>query len=433
MSKRQRPPWCGQCHEPTRLIGDPPARCPDCHPISVRSADPGEVPKITDGLVTLADATERKLRWLWPGRLPLGHLVIIDGDPGAGKSTVVQDWAARASSATQWPDGQPIPKPANTLLMTAEEGISDTILPRFRIAGGDLSRFTVLNHIPTESGPRLPSIPADLDYIEQVIAQRQITILILDVLNAFLGDSIDTKSDAKMRRALYHLFTLAQRRQIVVIALRHLKKDPNEKNALYRGGGSIAITGQARAVYLAAQDPANPGRRILAATKNSNAALPKSLAYVFINDPETECAIVDWVGEDTRSVYDLLDVQADLDEIEEQDSTAQWIQDYLFAAGGEAPFSAILADSRKHGIAKATLQRARRRAGASYRRAGWQQGSVWNLDQAVMDDLKAHSPHPPHSPECEADEANGSGNLIKEITSGTESGNLDTVSAVSVP
>lgn len=29
-----RPPWCGECDERTRLTGDPPRRCPACHPLN---------------------------------------------------------------------------------------------------------------------------------------------------------------------------------------------------------------------------------------------------------------------------------------------------------------------------------------------------------------------------------------------------------------
>lgn len=32
---KTRPPWCGECDETTRLTGDPPRRCPDCHPLAV--------------------------------------------------------------------------------------------------------------------------------------------------------------------------------------------------------------------------------------------------------------------------------------------------------------------------------------------------------------------------------------------------------------
>lgn len=28
-----KPAWCGRCDEHTRQVGDPPARCPDCHPL----------------------------------------------------------------------------------------------------------------------------------------------------------------------------------------------------------------------------------------------------------------------------------------------------------------------------------------------------------------------------------------------------------------
>jgi hypothetical protein len=31
----QKPPWCGTCDEDTRLTGDPPARCANCHPLVV--------------------------------------------------------------------------------------------------------------------------------------------------------------------------------------------------------------------------------------------------------------------------------------------------------------------------------------------------------------------------------------------------------------
>jgi hypothetical protein len=32
-----KPSWCGECDEKTRLTGDPPRRCPDCHPLASAS------------------------------------------------------------------------------------------------------------------------------------------------------------------------------------------------------------------------------------------------------------------------------------------------------------------------------------------------------------------------------------------------------------
>lgn len=407
MARRERPPWCGECHQATRLTGDPPKRCPACHPLSVRNSAPDGEPRITDGLVRLSAVTERKLRWEWQGRIPRGHLTIVDGDPGVGKSTVVLDWGARLTAGTVWPDGQKVARPRNVLLMTAEEGIADTVLPRFRLAGGDPDRLLVLSHIPTTEGPRLVSLPADLPYIEQIITQENIGLVDIDVLNSYFGAEVDTHTDAKVRRALYHLFSLAQRTQCSVVALRHFNKQADNKNALYRGGGSIGITGQARAVYAAFTDPADPSRRLLCNVKNNNAKLARTLTYSFADDPGSGCASVVWAGEDNRTAAELLDVPKDLEEQEERDHVGQWVQDYLFAAGGEAPFGDLLTAARERGIAKATLQRSRRRAGVSYKRSGWQAGSVWALQPDVMADLTAHSPHPHHSQDGEADEANG--------------------------
>src|SRR5262245_40850491 len=35
----------------------------------------------------LADVESKTIAWLWDGRIPLGMLTVLDGDPGLGKST----------------------------------------------------------------------------------------------------------------------------------------------------------------------------------------------------------------------------------------------------------------------------------------------------------------------------------------------------------
>src|SRR5262249_172381 len=43
--------------------------------------------------------------WLWPGRLALGKLAMLDGDPGMGKSLLALDLCARLSTGRPLPDG----------------------------------------------------------------------------------------------------------------------------------------------------------------------------------------------------------------------------------------------------------------------------------------------------------------------------------------
>ncbi len=39
-------------------------------------------------LVNLASVTVQPLEWLWRGRIPLGAITILDGDPDQGKSLI---------------------------------------------------------------------------------------------------------------------------------------------------------------------------------------------------------------------------------------------------------------------------------------------------------------------------------------------------------
>ena len=41
----------------------------------------------------LADVLPERLEWLWPGRIPLGKLTLLAGDPGLGKSFLTLDMA----------------------------------------------------------------------------------------------------------------------------------------------------------------------------------------------------------------------------------------------------------------------------------------------------------------------------------------------------
>ena len=42
--------------------------------------------------------------WLWPGRIAIGKLTMLSGDPGLGKSLLTIDLSARVSIGAAWPD-----------------------------------------------------------------------------------------------------------------------------------------------------------------------------------------------------------------------------------------------------------------------------------------------------------------------------------------
>ena len=56
------------------------------------------------GAFRLTDVTPTGIQWLWPERIPFGYVTLLVSDPGAGKSLVALDVAARVSTGRSWPD-----------------------------------------------------------------------------------------------------------------------------------------------------------------------------------------------------------------------------------------------------------------------------------------------------------------------------------------
>lgn len=261
-------------------------------------------------LIRIAEVAPERVAWLWPARLPLGKLVTLDGDPALGKSTLILDLAARVSTGSAMPDGAAIPEPAAVILMSAEDGVADTIRPRLDAAGANCERVYAFDSVTYEDEEgrlqsRPPSIPADIDRLEALVREVGAVLVVIDVLNAYLASNVDSYRDQDVRRVLHRLAIVAQRTGATIVALRHLSKSGGGK-AIYRGGGSIGIIGAARLGLLVACDPEDESRRVLAVCKSNLAGVPPALAYRLAGDEEHGCARVDWLGEVTLTADELV-------------------------------------------------------------------------------------------------------------------------------
>src|SRR5436190_14188495 len=61
----------------------------------------------------------KPIAWLWPGRIPIGKLTLLEGESNSGASFLVTDMAARVTCGAPWPaaSGQPgSGQPGNTVL-----------------------------------------------------------------------------------------------------------------------------------------------------------------------------------------------------------------------------------------------------------------------------------------------------------------------------
>lgn len=305
--------------------------------------------------VLLSEVSPERVRWLWPGRIARGKLNLIDGDPGTGKSAMTTDLAARVSVGKAWPDGEECER-GGVVICSAEDGLADTIRPRFDAAGGDPSKAVALSTVPdSEGNGRQLTIPDDLGAIEAAIGRVGALLVVVDPLMAFLPGTTDSYKDQHIRRALAPLARLAEGTGVAVVVVRHLNKSQGG-NALYRGGGSIGIVGAARSGLLVAKHPEDEGRRVLAPIKSNLAAPARSL--VFGLDAADNGAVgVTWQGESSLNAEALLSAPPDTEERSALTEAQGFLRGVL--AEGPKPAAEVRREADSEGHSKRTLDRAR--------------------------------------------------------------------------
>jgi putative DNA primase/helicase len=332
----------------------------------------------------LADVTPERVSWLWPGRLPAGKLVVLDGDPSVGKSTLVLDLAARVTTGRPMPgeDLACVP-PSSVVLLAAEDGLADTIRPRLDAAGADPARVHHLDavaHVDDDGNTTYvpPSIPEDLAALEKLIVDTGAVLVVIDVLMAYLSGRHDSHRDQDVRRALARLAEIADRTGACIVLLRHLRKTRGA--AMYAGGGSIGIIGVARSALIAAVDPTDDSgtRRVLAVSKSNLAAAPSALGYRLTTDEHLDVARIDWLGATSHTADDLM-AAPDAEDRSALDEAVEWL--LLALAGGGRPKREIITEARPEGITQRTLERAAKRTGVEVTRDGSRPGSpsIWTL------------------------------------------------------
>lgn len=308
-------------------------------------------------IVRLADVTPERVKWLWPGRIPLGKLTILDGDPGLGKSTISVDLAARVSTGRPMPGETAGRSPCGVVLLSAEDGLADTIRPRLDAAGADPTRVVALTAIINADGiESMPSLPGDLAELEDAIRANDATLVVVDVLMAYLDGAINAHRDQDVRGALAQLAATAERTGAAILVLRHLNKSTGGP-AVYRGGGSIGIIGAARSALVVGRDPDDESRMVLAVTKANLAPIAPSLTYRVVD--RDGVGAIEWGGVTTYSAGELLAVRSEAtsDERTALDDAKEVLAQLL--SNGPVGAKEVRAEARSAGIADRTVDRAK--------------------------------------------------------------------------
>jgi len=333
-------------------------------------------------LVRLSDVEPREVSWLWGGRIPRGRISLLAGRPGEGKSMATMDWAARVTTGRAWPDGLPCPL-GSVVLMAGEDDPGDTIRPRLDAHGADATKVHLLRGV-TRVGAGGSTIEtmitlADIDAIERTLASvADCAMIIIDPIGTFIGGGVDAHRDNEVRSVLAPLAALAERTNVAVLLVAHVRKGA-AAHADDTVLGSRAFTGIARSVLHLLADPDDPKRRLLLPGKSNLCCPAAGLAFKIGGTPSR----IEWEPDAVAMTADgVMASQAGNgggggEGHHERDDAAAWLADFL--GGGQKLSRDVRAAAKAEGISKRTLDRAKVMAGVRSHKEAFGGGWVWAL------------------------------------------------------
>ena len=177
--------------------------------------------------------TARAIDWLWQWRFALGKLGLIVGLPDEGKGQTLCDIAARVTRGLEWPCNEGHAPQGNVVLLTAEDDIEDTIIPRLLAAGADLNCIEIVKMVRTNDSKRMFSLVSDLELLrKKIISVTNVKLIQIDPVSAYLGlGQINSYRTTDVRAVLSPLVDLASQLKVSVIGVMHFNKKVDVNNA----------------------------------------------------------------------------------------------------------------------------------------------------------------------------------------------------------
>ena len=316
------------------------------------------------GLLTLySDIQAEPVNWIWYPYIASGKITLLQGDPGEGKSTMIMNLIAELSKGGTLPDGTEIGRPRRVIYQCSENGVADTIKPRLEKCGADCRNIAFLNE-EVHSGLTL-----DDERIRQAIIEFHPKLVVIDPVQAYLGNDSDLMMAARARKLMHRIGMWAGVFDCAVILIGHLNKREGGKE-LYHGMGTIDIVAAARSVLQVERSESGANIRIVRQIKNSLA--PNGAEICF--DISSEVGFRWLPSNYNRTEYP---VHEQTEALTKQEQAAYLMKQLL--TEGDMKAKDVLQAMSEHGIGERTVQSTKAALGiTSYRKMRqW----YWHLEQ----------------------------------------------------
>ena len=298
-------------------------------------------------MLRMADVELTSVDWLWFPYIPFGKLTIIQGNPGEGKTYFAMRLAAACTNRKPLP-GMETLEPFNIIYQTAEDGLGDTVKPRLMEADADLDRVLVIDEGKQE-------LSLSDERIERAIRQTGARLIILDPIQAYVGEKTDMNKANEIRPIFRRLAEVAERTGCAVVLIGHLNKAAGGQSA-YRGLGSIDFRAAARSVLLIGRVKREPNVRVIIHDKSSLAPEGKPMAFSLGAESGFS-----WIGEYDITADELLSGTGGNTETKTEQAERLILD--LLADGKEMASEDIVKAAAEAGISERTVQNAKRSMG----------------------------------------------------------------------
>jgi len=329
--------------------------------------------------VKLGDITYKPREWLWPDHIPSGELTLIAGIQGTGKSLITTDIVSHVTNGTNWPDKSLCPI-GSAIVLQAEDSLASTVRPRYDAANADVEKVTIIKGAIVKKQLVAFNLSRDLPrLIHLVEINEDVRVIIIDPLGSYVG-GIDTHKENQVRNVLFPLrIQLAEKYNIAVICVVHLKKGAEDEPILSRILGSVAFTAAARAIWCVASDPEDPSKRLFLPAKHNLTAQRGSGFELFIYTASNSEAAIRW-GKESFELADDMMVDRGMKPAMAGEKAAKIIREAL--AKGPKPASKVIELTVKEGMCKRTVMSAKKKLGIkSTKKPGKGSEWMWSLPE----------------------------------------------------
>jgi hypothetical protein len=335
-------------------------------------------------LIMGADIEPEEVSWLWRNGLQRNVFNLLVGKSTSGKSTIALSWCATVTTGGPWPDGSPFGDPAHVVYWSGEDGIRDTLLPRFVAAGGERSNIAFVGGVSDGQKKRAFDPAKDMKALTRAVEKfGDARLIVVDpVALVVKGDS---HKNVETRVGLQPFADLCGAIGACGLGLHHLTKFTAGGDPLERVSGSLAFGALPRCVWIAARylNGDENAKRALMRVKISNGPDWGGFDYKLMQRP-----LDDWLNIDAQSIAwgDPIDRSAReilaRFEAKAKREGQRHVVAFLTAQLKNGPRMAaeLIAEAGRLGIAETTLRYTFRKVlGGHSEKVGLRGPSIWEL------------------------------------------------------